>query len=97
MNERELEEIIISGDSVYERKYKNIYATTINKEKNLMKLTFIKKSSLLKYNASCIVSKDKIEIQDIWYKDDKQNICYLERKEVNEIEGYLNKLIILLK
>lgn len=97
MTENELEEIIISGDSVYESKYKNIQVTTINKEKNLLKLELKEKATGYKHNITCMYENNKLQIQDVWYKDLKGNVAYLTENEQAKLEEYLNKLIILFK
>lgn len=96
MTDNELEEILISADLAYGNKYKNIHVTTINKDKNLLKIDFILKKTKTHLYSSCIL-KDKLELGDVWYKDDERKLCYLNKKEKTEIEEYLNKLIILLK
>lgn len=97
MTDNELEQIIISGDSVYESKYKNIQATTINKEKNLLKLKLKEKATGYNYNIICIYEDNKLQIQDVWYKDSKGTVAYMPEKEQAILEEYLNKLIILFK
>lgn len=97
MTNNELEQIIISGDSVYGSKYKNIQVTSINKEKNLMKLELKEKSSGYKYSITCIYENDKLQIQDVWYKDEKGCVSYLKENQQAKLEEYLNKLIILFK
>ena len=96
MDNGELEEILISADLAYKNKYKNIHVTTINKDKNLIKIDFISKETKNHLYTSCIV-KDKLQLEDVWYRDGTRKICYLSKEEESKIEEYLNKLIILLK